>query len=265
MKDAALRLGKQNYRFDTRTVRLAAFLDVPLGVTIPKSYDFDAKRSKLPLGLWGNDEYGNCVLVGRANQLVRNERIETRRTAPMTTQMVVDEYKRLTGTVSPGDPYDSGLVVLQALGAWRTGWNIPNMYKKGRTYGIEAYGELAKTDREQLRAAAFLLNGIQFGIGLPRTAYQQFRDGQAWDDTGTDAAEAQPWTWGGHLVYAKSYDEGGFKCITWGQEVYMTNRFIERYCDEAWAVVDKLNSASKYIDVAKLMKYLRDIGARVGG
>jgi hypothetical protein len=260
----ALRLGKQQYRYDERTLRMMAVLDVPLDVKVPKLWDFDAKRSKLPFGLWGNDEFGDCVLVGRGNHLVRNERVETRKTIPLTTEMVVNEYKRLTGCVTAGDPNDTGLVVLEAIKAWRSGWPLP-IYKGGRTYGIEAYGELDKLDREQLRSAAYLLNGIQFGIGLPRTAYDQLRKGQVWDDTGLDVPVAQPWSWGGHLVYAKKYDEGGFTCITWGQEQYMTNRFIERYADEAWAVVDKLNTAGKYIDIQKLLKYLRDIGATVGG
>ena len=264
LKLDAMRLGKKEHRYDERTLRLVAegVFDVPLDVKIPQSWDFDAKRSKLPLGLWGNDEYGDCVIVGRGNQLVRNERVETRKTIPLTTEMVVAEYKRLTGTITAGDPNDRGLVVLDALKDWYAGWELP-IYKGGRTYGIQAYGELDKYDREQLRAAMYLLNGIQLGIGLPRTAYDQLRRGQAWDDTGTDVPGAQPWSWGGHLVYAKKFDEGGITCITWGVEVYMTNRFIERYCDEVWAVVDKLNSAGRWIDVDKLLKYLRDVGAKV--
>jgi hypothetical protein len=252
------RLGKKEYEHDPRTMVMRDMF-VPEEFSVPNTWDFDARRSKLPMGLWGNEEFGDCVLVGRGNQMVRNERIETRRTLPLSTAQVVDKYKEMTGCVTPGDEHDTGLYVIDALRDWRHGWDL-TFGKTQRTYTIAAFGAL-DDDHTQLRAAAFLLNGIQFGIWLPETAWTQYRNGEAWDDTGTDEPAAQPGSWGGHLVYAKHFDEGGFWCITWGGEQYMTNRFITRYADERWAIVDALNNHSRYLNVDKMIGYLRSIGA----
>jgi hypothetical protein len=250
-----IRLGKSEYKHDERTVRMATML-IPGQFDVPNTWDFDSGRAKLPMGLWGNDEWGDCVLVGRANQLVRMERVETRHTLNITTQQVVNRYKEMTGALDPGDDNDTGLIVLDALKDWRNnGWDIGK-----RNYRIAAYGELDRTP-ESLRAGAFLLNGIQMGLWLPLSARDQIRNGQEWEDLGTSASNQQPGSWGGHLVHAKRYDANGFYCITWGREQYMTNRFIDRYCDEAWAVVDALDAHSRYLDVDKMLKYLSDIGA----
>lgn len=257
------RLGKKGYVHDPRTLMMNLVLAPPPTIAIPATWDFDKHRAKLPLGLWGNDEFGDCVLVGRANHLVRNDRVETRRTLPITTNQVVGRYKEMTGCVNPGDSHDTGLAVIEALRDWRAGWMLKFGTKAPANYRIQAFGGLSYTDRHELRAAAYLLHGIQFGIVLPNTAKEQWRKGQEWDDTGTDEYDAQPGSWGGHLVYAKRYDDGGFYCVTWGNEQYMTNRFIERYCDEAWAAVDALNDHSRYMNVDLFLKYLRDVGAQI--
>jgi len=261
-KTRPIRLGKREFVYDTRTLRLGDILAPPSTVRVPTTWDFDAHRAKLPLGLWGNDEYGNCVLVGRANHLVRNQRIETRRTLPITTPHVVNRYKEMTGTQSPGDDHDVGLVVIDALKDWRSGWQL-QFGKKTTNYRITAFGSLDTLDREELRSAAWLLNGVQFGLWLPDTAKDQWRKGQAWDDVGTNEPAAQPGSWGGHLVYAKHFDPDGFYVITWGEEHYVTNRFLARYCDEAWAVVDALEGKSRYLDVDKMLRHLHDVGAHV--
>lgn len=102
------------------------------------------------------------------------------------------------------------------------------------------------------------------GLWLPRSAAEQWAKGQAWHSIPTDHPDNQPGSWGGHLVYCKRYDENGVLCITWGREVYMTNAFVERYCDECWAVVDDLSGKmSRYLDVAAMKKHLTDVGATV--
>lgn len=262
-RSRAIRLGKKGYVYDTRTLRLGPVLEPPPTIMVPEVWDLDAHRAKLPLGMYGNDEWGDCVLAGRGNHLVRNERIESRRTVPLTAQQVVARYKEMTGAQTPGDQNDTGLVVIDALKDWRSGWPLTFSKAKATTYKITAFGSLSPRDRAELRAAAYLLNGIQLGLWLPNSAKYQWRNGQEWDDIGTNDWQAQPGSWGGHLVYAKHFDQGGIYCITWGTEHYMTNRFIERYCDEAWAVVDALEGKSKFLDVDKMLKHLQDVGAQI--
>jgi len=252
------RLGKQEAKEDERTLRMANFLSVPPS-GIPATYDFERGRSNFPTHTWGNDEWGDCVVAGRANQQQRLQRIESRLTIPLTDQMVVDTYKRMTGAQNPGDQNDVGLVVLDALKDWRAGWYVP-VWKKGRTYSIDAFGALDPKDGYELRAAAYLLTGIQFGLWLPITAYHQISKGQAWDVTST-TGDGEPGSWGGHLVYTCHYDSGGWYVWTWGQKQYATDKFIQTYADEAYAVVQTNETHSRYLDVDALQRYLTQIGA----
>lgn len=263
----SVRLGKLEYRPDERTARMGIYL-APVE-KVPEQYDHDKRRAPFPISPLGNDQWGNCVIVGRANQTLRAERIERRNTPNILTSHVVEEYKRECerqfgrAPQSPGDPYDGGLYVHEAIKDWRgEGWMVlpTRRSRRARQQSVAAYGELEPTDRAQLRAAIFTLHGIQMGIWLPATAGQQWRSGQAWDVVPGDSPDTRPGSWGGHLVYAKAYDSGGIYCLTWGREVYMTNAFVEKYCDEAWAVVDNFENAKHSLDVQKLVKYLRDLG-----
>jgi hypothetical protein len=258
-----MRLGKLDYKDDPKTVRMASFFVPP---KVPDEFDFDHGRTRLPIEAWGNFDWGDCVEVGKYHGLVRIERVETRHTVPVTESDVLMHYKAECAhangiaPAAPGDPYDTGLVVLDALKDWR-GNGLRVAAKPKNVYRIAAYGLLTPYDKAELRAACYGLHGIYFGINLPISAQAQINNGQAWDVD--DGINGQPGSWGGHLVYAKKYDTGGFDCITWGREHYMTNAFIEKYADEVWAVVDDFDTAkkSKNLDVDGLIAYLRSIGA----
>jgi hypothetical protein len=227
----------------------------------PVEFDYDEGKKAFPLDVWGNDANGDCVFVSEANGLVRLERAESRRTPAVNTDVVLGKYRTLTGSASPGDAKDEGYVILDALSDWRhNGWTV------GRhDYKITAYGELDKNDGRELRRAIWLLGGIYTGFGLPLYVSNLVRSGaKEWDVAG-NGPEAEPRSWGGHAMFAKRYDEGGIYFLTWGQEVYLTNAFIARYCDEAWAVVDALDGHSKHLDVPALERILRGLSSNVGG
>lgn len=253
-----MRLGKGEYQHDERTARMAAYM-VP-EIRIPAKHDFDKGRAPIPVRMWGNDQWGDCVIAGEANHILRNERVEQRRTVKLFDEHVVDRYKLMTGSQSPGDAKDEGLVVLRAMRDWRgSGFMVGN-----RNYSICAFGELEPSDEQQLRKAIYLLNGIHMGFWLPQAA-QAMTDQGFWDYQGQSGSEWSPGSWGGHLVYAKKYEPGSISVLTWGREVKVSDAFVEKYCDEAWAVVDNFNSwkIKQTIDVEKLKKHLRDIGAKV--
>lgn len=268
-KPKEFRLGKQEHVFDERTLRLGAFMAAE--IIRPGRYDFDAKRAPFQLSPWGNDSWGNCVKVAEGNQLVRLERLEQKRTLKLTTYHVVEEYKaevmRQFGvqTNSPGDVNDSGLVMLHNLRNWRkVGWPLDFTKKKGdtRQYHIAAFGELESNDPEQLKNAIFLLHGVQLGFWLPRAAQAMTRKG-TWDYNGETGPEWAPGSWGGHAVYSKAYTPENIEVLTWGMKVRVTDKFIAKYCDEAWAVVDSFDHwrGHSEIDVQAIIKHLHDVGA----
>lgn len=252
----SLRLGKKDYKFDKKTLKLGAAISPT--VVYPHTFDFDKGRAPFPLQVWGNDEWGDCAKVAQANQVIRLERLEQRRTLPITADTVIAAYKAETGAVTPEDVNDQGLVMLDNNRLWRTeGFEV-----KTKRYKIAAFGELEPSDLNQLRAAIYLLHGVQFGLALPISAQAQTRTGK-WDVVPTNGPQTRPGSWGGHAVFSKRYDEHGFEVLTWGRKVYMTNEFVLRYCDEAWAVVDDFDAWRRRpeIDINAIIQHLRDIGA----
>jgi hypothetical protein len=252
------RLGKQDYQHDDRTLLMARFIQPD--IRVPAKSDFDKNRTPIPVRMWGNDAWGDCVIAGEANQLLRLERIEQRRTLMLSDQEVIDRYKLLTGSASPGDAYDNGLVILEAMRNWRSsGFTVGN-----RTYTIAAYGELEPNNRAQLRMASYALHGIHLGISLPLAAQRMTHEG-VWHYEGQTTPEFQPGSWGGHLVYSKAYDPDSLEILTWGRKVKVTNEFIEKYADEAWAVVDNFDSwrIKQTVDVTALQHTLSQITSKV--
>jgi hypothetical protein len=255
-----VRLGKKEYVSDNRTLRLARF--ILSDVRVPVKFDFDKHKAPFPIRTWGNDTWGDCVIAGEANQLLRLERVEQRRTIPLLDSDVINRYKALTGSVSPEDANDSGLVILEAMRDWfHNGFPIA---AKSRNYSIAAYGELDLMDRAQLRMASYLLHGIHIGFSLPRAAQQMTNEG-VWHYEGQTGPEWHPGSWGGHLVYSKAFDPDSHEILTWGMKVKVTNEFLEKYADEAWAVVDNFDSwrVKQTVDVDGLCKQLGQITSKV--
>lgn len=242
-------LGKNEHVADPKTLKLATFF-LP-DISIPPSFGVDVGKLPFPTNMWGNDEYGDCVFACRANQQLRFERVEQRRTIPMTDQLVIDEYlKRTHGQ-------DVGYVMLYANREWRKeGWKIGI-----RNYNIFAYGELEPHDHKQLRTALYLLNGIQFGLALPVAVQGK----SAWNYNGETGGDWEPGSWGGHAVYVTGYDAHGMTILTWGYKVKLNWAFIDKYCDEAWAIVDNADSwkIKQVIDVNKLSTELKQITSHV--
>ncbi len=265
-----LRLGKQEYEHDERTLRMASFMVTT--ITVPKVFDFDKSRKAFPQSPFGNTSWGNCVKVGQVNALLRTERLEQRRTLPITPEMVVQAYmeecERQFGPPrpqTPGDERDNGLFVIKNLGNWRNiGWTLDFTKKPNdsKTYKIAAYGELDPGNAQQLRQGIYLMHGIQMGFWLPRAAQSMTNQGY-WEFNNEGGSQWSPGGWGGHLVYAYRYDADSVWVKSWGRDIRVNNAFVEKYCDEAWAVVDDFNSdtAKRRLKVDAMKKQLREIGA----
>jgi hypothetical protein len=256
------KLGKLPYEHDERTLSLARYV-LP-EIRVPGRFDFDRHRKPLPNRMWGNDKWGCCVVAGEANQLLRFERIEQRGTILLTDSDVIDRYKALSGAVAPGDTRDTGLVILQAMKDWRAN-GFPVVTKTGvRHYKIIAYGELEPNDHAQMRMGLYVLHGVHIGLWLPRAAQTMAQEG-VWHYEGQSGPEWEPGGWGGHLVYSKAYDEGGYEILTWGGALRASNEFVAKYADEAWACVDSLDDwrVKQTIDVDALVAHLQQITSKV--
>jgi hypothetical protein len=238
------KLGKAAAKKDKRNLMFAAVLRA--APTLPSSYDFDTTHSGIPTPMFGNDEYGDCVIAGRAHQTLRFEDIEQGSVLMITDKEVLKEYFKETG--GP----DSGLVVLDSLNLWRhKGWKVGK-----HNYKILAFAQVAFKNHDEVRQAIFADVGIGLGVLLPKSAQRQVQTGQPWDVT--SGPDSTPGSWGGHYVYVCGYTPAGPVCVTWGRKQQMTWRWLDKYCDEAYAIFDAKNRFKKArINRQKITAFLR--------
>jgi hypothetical protein len=100
-----------------------------------------------------------------------------------------------------------------------------------------SFAALNPRDLNELRLSVQYFGGVYLGVALPLTAQTQDDE---WEFVGNapDTLSA-PNSWGGHAVCAVAYDEHTFTVVTWGKLVKVTNAFMQKYCDEAYAVVSR--------------------------
>jgi hypothetical protein len=215
---------------------------------LPASYDFDLTHPGIPTPMFGNDTYGDCVIAGRAHQTLRFEDIEQGSVLMITDKEVLREYMKETGG------QDTGLVVLDSLNLWRQkGWKVGK-----HTYKIKAFAQVAFKDKNQVRQAILSDVGIGLGVQLPIDAQAQVQTGQPWDvTTGPGSA---PGSWGGHYIFVPGYTPAGPVCVTWGRKQQMTWAWLNKYCDEAYAIFDAKNRfKKKLINVAEIDTFLNNL------
>ena len=239
------KLGKAPAKKDKRNLRFATLLRKK-APALPASYDFDVTHTGIPTPMFGNDVYGDCVIAGRAHQTLRFEDIEQGSVLMITDQNVLKEYFKETG--GP----DTGLIVLDSLNEWRQkGWKVGK-----HTYKIQAFAQVNFTKREEVRQAIFADVGVGLGVQLPTSAKMQIQTGQPWDVT--TGPDSKPGSWGGHYVYVPGYTSNGPVCVTWGRKQQMTWTWLNKYCDEAYAIFDAKNRFKKsIIDKAKVTAFLK--------
>jgi len=238
------KLGKHKTKKDKRNFRFAALVRAK-APALPSAYDFDVAHPEIPTPMFANDVHGDCVMAGRAHQTLRFEDLEQGKVITITDKDVLNEYFKETGGA------DSGLVVLDSLKLWRSkGWKVGK-----DTYKIQAFAEVNYKDHGQVRQSIFADVGIGLGVQLPKDAQKQFQTGQPWDVT--TGAGSKPGSWGGHYVYVPGYTPQGPVCVTWGQKQQITWAWLDKYCDESYAIFDAHDGFKKnVIDKSKLTALL---------
>ncbi len=238
------KLGKAPAKKDKRNLKFATLVRAA-APALPSSYDFDTTHPGIPTPMFANDTYGDCVIAGRAHQTLRFEDIEQGSVLMIKDKEVLKEYLKETGGV------DSGLIVLDSLNEWRQkGWKLGK-----HTYRIQAFAEVDFAAHDELRQAIFADVGVGVGLQLPNSAKLQIHTGQPWDVT--SGPDAEPGSWGGHYVYVPGYTPSGPVCVTWGRKQQMTWAWLDKYCDEAYAIFDAHNAFKKtMIDKAKIDAFL---------
>ena len=239
-----IKFGKLPAKRDARNLQLAAILKVP--PKLPLEYDFDVQHNGIPTPMFGNDYHGDCVIAGRAHQTLRFEDAEQGKILPITEKDVLNEwYKENGGT-------ENGLYVLDALKLWRTtGWTAAK-----KKYKIKAFAEVNRKKHNEVKSTVYADIGTGLGLSLPDSAISEFNAGKPW--TGTSGPRNEE---NGHYVYIPGYTKTGPVCVTWGRKQQMSWKFFDKYCDEAYAVIDAVDTQKKkqLVDGKKIDDFLRKL------
>lgn len=248
-----MKLGKLPAIVDKRNLKLARLLKVL--PTVPDAWDFDLWSTlNISTPMFANDEWGCCVISGRAHQTLRFEAFEQKKVLKIADKEVLAEYWKEGGGDSSTKP-DNGLYVLNALKDWRkNGW-----LASGKRYDIYAFAEIDRTKQAEIKTGMFLLSGLFGGFVLPRSAEIQFNTGQPWSLM--PGPYSAPGGWGGHCMYLVGYSHIGPTFVTWGKKQLATWEWFLTYCDELYGVVDNRNRFTKGspVDINKLDKFLRAV------
>jgi hypothetical protein len=215
-----MRLGKQAFHYDPRTLRLKDY--VKAGYTPPPfvSYTYGVTQ----WGMMLNDTLGDCTIAacGHAIQVWTKDKI----TPP--DSLILQKYEQWCGYIN-GDPNtDQGGNELQVLSDW-----------KNQTFGghvLRGFVDPQPQNFGHIMHSIAEFGGVYIGLQLPNSAMTQTQNGQIWDVVTDDGGIA-----GGHAVYCPAYHvkdsttdgKTTITCITWGGLQKMTEAFWDKYCDES--------------------------------
>jgi len=218
MINAHFPLGKKKAVHSPKTLKLAAYtVQLP---PPPASVDWTGKVPSFPM--FANDRVGDCTIAAPGHM----EQIWTANAGRMftpTEDQILADYSKITG-YNPQDPTtDRGAIELDVLNAWR----------QNGIAGRKIRAFMACHGLDDIKQSIALLGGVYFGFALPLSV----RNKTSWDIDDSNPAYAEAGSWGGHAVNGAAYDQASITVISWGQKLVVSLPFVQRYCDEAYAIV----------------------------
>jgi hypothetical protein len=216
--------GRLPARKDNRTLSFAAYAGPELPAP-PETVDWTA--SVQSWGMMRNDSVGDCTCAS-AGHLIMSWSANAAGTVVIPTDdEVLAAYSAITGYDPASGMNDNGAVEVDVLNYWRRTGIAGNQ--------ITAFVSVDPQNGQHVRQAIQLFGGIYLGIDMPRSAERQTDDGEPWDLTALPFLDPIV---GGHAVPALGYDAQYLKVITWGKVQLMSWAFLDRYCEEAYCLLD---------------------------
>lgn len=220
------RLGKARARPDSVLLRFRRYANLSVLPTPPAEFGHD-ELVTAPLGMLGNDQYGDCVFAGAAHETMLWN-AEAGVTVGFTDDAVLSDYAAVTG-FNKADPSTDNGTDVQRAAAYRQSVGVVDA--AGNRHKIGAYLAIAVGDLDALAAATYLFGASGFGLLVPSSAETQFDANEPWDLVPGDTDE------GGHYVPAVARRGGMFVFESWGRRQPATDRFVAAQNDESLAYV----------------------------
>lgn len=228
---SAYRLGKAPaapYQFAPLAAPTAGADSLPV---VPSKHDW--ARSIAKFSDLGNLQWGDCVASTIGN-IVRTWNTVAGHAFTPTANQALQYYSQISGfrrTVAT----DNGAFMIDGIARWKS------VGFAGHT--IWGYSRLNPLDLGQLARSIYLFGPINAGFMLPSfaAAFVGPRPDQIWDVLSIENEVTVPGSWGGHALMITGYDlvSNVFTAITWGKRQFITFGFIQRYCDEVYAMVSR--------------------------
>jgi hypothetical protein len=220
-----MKLGKKPFAEDKRDL---LFKNYTITEALPaRPREFGHMDVISEWGMLANDKVGDCVLAGGGHETMLWT-AEGGNPAAFTDANIISDYSAITG-YDPNNPNsDQGTVVREAL-LYRKKTGLID--SQASRHKIGAFLQLDQKDIDEVSEAIYLFNAIGIGILFPRSAMDQFNQGEPW--TVVEGSRIE----GGHYVSCIGYDSNYIYCVTWGRIQKMDYKFFKTYCDEAWAML----------------------------
>lgn len=217
-----LKLGKKPAREGAVRLRLRDYVDLSRLPTPPAEFGHDRLVTK-PLGMLGNDSWGDCVWAGAAHETMLWNR-EAGKDVTFTTACVLSDYSSVTG-FNQSDPSTDNGTDIQAAAAYRQKTGV--LDANGSRHKIGAYLSIEAGNVAEHLVACYVFSVVGVGIIVTQSAMGQFNNGQPWSPISGSPIE------GGH--YVPMVARRGGMCIfeTWGTEQPATDAFISASNDES--------------------------------
>lgn len=237
----SLYLGKQDPTYDSRDRLYADVRPKSLSIRVPNpggGYGMDFGASGwLMLGngpddsvFKGFDGCGNCAWAGPGHEHMESNHNAGDPVPPFSGKTIVSQYSEYSGYDAKTGENDSGSNVREVLN-WRQKTGL--LDDNGKAHKIGPYVALEPGNAQQIWEALYLFEAVGIGIQFPQSAMDQTNAGQMWSVVPGTQIE------GGHYIPLFGHPSHDvWTCVTWGQRQTMTQQFLIKYCDEAWAWID---------------------------
>lgn len=244
-------LGKLPARANAVSFKLRRYLAGTKAFPIvPKNFGHEEYDPPVNWGMLGNDRYGDCVVAGGAHEHKLWGKMAGKEIG-FNTRDVLHDFTAITGQ----PPAPTTGADMQAAASYRR--RVGLMDSEGKRHKVGAYLEINPGDLQELYTAMYLFGAVGIGIQFPSSAFDQFRNHQAWHVVSGSPVE------NGHYIPGVAL-RSNIVVITWGRFQAMRPSFYRTYCDEAIAYVSPEalidGKSPEGFDYATLLKDLAALG-----
>ena len=203
------------------TLARSMFVPTQLANLPPPPSEYDAHGGCEAYRMFGNSQYGDCVVAEFANAVTGLTFATLGSPTPINEKDVIENYFAQTGG------RDIGLDLASALDYWNQYGLID---AAGKLHKPEVYGGVDPQNIAEFDLANFYCDGLDIAIATP-SSFMNSNDGDVVDWTSSRSP--------GQIDHCVSISgknaDGNFKLITWGGVRWATPRWIVACCAEAWA------------------------------